>query len=674
MRRDWQRGRSVFSPHNDPRDCRPLQTPTSDKDESTDVDAPYAISQVVASLEHRGLLETIFDAPDQTLRAPGGVTVFPSLDGEAQDSVGPHRVNSSGLPELEADESRGDAAELDLRETLGEGGMGLVRLAIQRSLRREVAVKSLKANFASSEVAAEGLIREAMFTGYLEHPNIVPVHQLGRGPDGLPLLVMKRVEGVPWSVLLAEPDHPMWRGRNEDRLLANLNIFREVCFALSFAHSRGILHRDIKPENVMVGEFGEVYLVDWGLAMYEADAQPTSITLGTPAYMAPEMLEGGGTVSRQTDVYLLGATLHEVLTGRPPHQGATVLQLLMSVYRSSPLTHADSVPSELGAICRRACQADPEARFADALSVRKAVDAFVDHRASNALLDEAERHFADLKSATEEGADAVVVNERFNQALFSYRNALANWSDNASAQEGIQRCLEFMADRALNLGDRGLAENLIAGLPRPNPTLDERLSALEHDQASERQRMDKLQRMERELNVHVGGRPRALVFFSMGVLTPIGIEFGAYSDRVGTLRLSHGVSTAVATVYLAVLIALFLGARKWLLPTEFSRRVARAMLTVQAGVVAIHTVSWSLGLPPTHAHAIVCLFLTCMLAMMAATMDLRLLVAVPMGIAVTAFATVVPSYALDAQAVGIGTCFLVVAWIFNSGAQPGETR
>ena len=635
---------------------------------------PQAISKAIESLDRRGLIETIFDAPDQTIRAPGGVTVFPSFQIGEESSVGPKPITAGGLPLLTGADNPHSPPDLDLRETLGEGGMGLVRLAVQRSLRREVAVKSLKEGFAESQMAADGLIREALFTGYLEHPNIVPVHQLGRSPDGQPVLVMKRIEGISWSTLLSDPDHEMWANRTEDRLTANLNILRKVCFALSFAHAKDILHRDIKPENVMVGAYGEVYLVDWGLAMYGSDARPSTMTLGTPAYMAPEMLEGGGTVTTRTDVYLLGATLHHVLTGQPPHQGSSVLKILLSVHRSEFLDHGEDIPKELSDICNKACKADPAERFEDAVAFREALEAFMDHRTSNALVQEADRQFGALRDAVQGGEEASVINERFNQALFGYRSALTSWADNTFATAGVQHCLEFMIDRALLAGDRGLAESWIASLPQPHPELERRLNTLSQSQESERQRLDQLQQLERDLDVNVGGKARALVFFTIGIITAIGIELAAIVEQAGFSVLSHPTSTSIAALYLVGLAVIFLAARRWLLPTEFSRRIAQAMVTVQAGVLTVHLVSWSLDIPPSFAHVFVCLVLTFMLAMMGATMDRRLWTAVPMGVLVTVAGATWPQIVLHAQAARIGTCFLVVAWIFHSGEHQAQEQ
>ena len=199
---------------------------------------------------------------------------------------------------------------------LGQGGMGVVHLATQLPLGRKVAVKRLQPAHTSLE-DIESLLSESWLSGSLEHPNIIPIYDLGLDAAGLPVLVMKRIEGLSWGTLLRDPDAMSRHAPGRSPLEANLRILMQVCNALHYAHARGVVHRDVKPDNVMVGSFGEVYLVDWGIA---APPGPSRQLAGTPVYMAPEMLGGDhAVISAQTDVYLLGSVLCELLTGQPPH-------------------------------------------------------------------------------------------------------------------------------------------------------------------------------------------------------------------------------------------------------------------------------------------------------------------------------------------------------------------
>lgn len=244
-------------------------------------------------------------------------------------------------------------SDFTVLSTLGEGGMGRVVLARQRSLEREVALKTLQENAGADASAA--LLREARIAGALEHPGVVPIHLLTFDEAGRPMLVMKRVDGIDLATLLTNESHPMWSadGRHRDRLVASLEILIQVCLTLQFAHSRGVVHRDIKPKNIMVGSFGEVYLVDWGVASTMSDSSAISLP-GTPEYMPPEMATGRPGDQR-SDVYLLGATLHEVLTGMPRHEGGTVAEVLRAASVSAPYVDRRAYPasSRSSAIGRR---------------------------------------------------------------------------------------------------------------------------------------------------------------------------------------------------------------------------------------------------------------------------------------------------------------------------------
>jgi serine/threonine protein kinase len=226
-----------------------------------------------------------------------------------------------------------DPAEVRMHEAIGQGGMGVVYRAEQTSLGRDVAVKTLLPERIDGESIAK-LVREAWLLGRMEHPNIVPVHLLRLDERGQPMIVMKRVEGRVWRELI-----------REQPLEAALRILVQVCNAVHFAHSRGVLHRDIKPANVMVGTFGEVYLLDWGVAVSLREdprgllphVGQTEGLAGTPIYMAPEMLDGEpASLGVHTDVYLLGATLHHVLAGDAPHRAFSQSEVLARIRKSAP--------------------------------------------------------------------------------------------------------------------------------------------------------------------------------------------------------------------------------------------------------------------------------------------------------------------------------------------------
>ena len=215
---------------------------------------------------------------------------------------------------------------------IGRGGTATVRRAMDPSLRRKVAVKTLSDDLAANPRALRDFIQEAEITAQLEHPNIIPIHELAVGPSRASFS-MRLIRGQTllqainaWSNL---PD-------DAEALYRILNVFLHVCDAVAFAHSRGVVHGDIKPANVMVGSYGEVYLVDWGIAsLIPTSTSEESVSVsserhtrsgvrGTPAFMAPEQAKGVlGAIDERTDVFGLGALLYFILCGRPPFEGTT---------------------------------------------------------------------------------------------------------------------------------------------------------------------------------------------------------------------------------------------------------------------------------------------------------------------------------------------------------------
>ena len=221
-------------------------------------------------------------------------------------------------------------ADYELINKLGEGGMGLVYLARQASINRVVALKMLKSGTVGTTEQRVKFLSEAVVTGDLDHPNIVPIYDLGTSQDGTLFYSMKRVQGTPWLHVIRQKSLP-----------ENVEILMKVADAVAFAHSRGVIHRDLKPENVMLGDFGEVLLLDWGLAMPTPGFEKSdSVTQthsvgGTPAYMAPEMASGPiERVGLAADVYLLGAILYDIVAGQPPHAGTSVMRCLAAAARN----------------------------------------------------------------------------------------------------------------------------------------------------------------------------------------------------------------------------------------------------------------------------------------------------------------------------------------------------
>ncbi|MBK8979314.1 MAG: SUMF1/EgtB/PvdO family nonheme iron enzyme [Planctomycetes bacterium] len=270
--------------------------------------------------------------------------------------------------------------------------MGVVLEVRDRSVDRRLAMKRVATPRAEADPIATWstlaglLIDEADTTAKLEHPGIVPVHELGIDREGRPFFTMRRVHGDTLAAHLATP-----RGAAGAWSTARfVEVLVRVCDALAFAHDRGVVHRDVKPLNVMVGPFGEVYLMDWGLAIDLRQARDAArqSTVGTPSYMAPEQAGAGPeAVSPRSDVYAVGAMLYEWLTGHPQYADSpttrssrAILRALRSRPPTPPGALARRAPAELVAICERAMSRDPAARYADAKELSDDLRRFVDGR------------------------------------------------------------------------------------------------------------------------------------------------------------------------------------------------------------------------------------------------------------------------------------------------------
>ena len=304
---------------------------------------------------------------DRTTVDPAAVTHAPT------STTGPVTLAPAAIgPRLRADEALTIATDFEQRYELGgelaRGGLARIRDAYDRVLHRRVAVKQLLARGGDADVR---FLREARITGRLAHPNIVPIYDLGLDADGAPFYAMKWVEGRSLHDLIeARP--------TLDERLALVPHVIAIADALAYAHAVGVIHRDLKPANVLVGDFGETIVIDWGLALEagavdppRADAAPISAprltsvgsVIGTPAYMPPEQARGDA-VDARADVYALGATLYHVIAGAHPYADAETSvatsddgPIWARVLDEPPAplaTLCPGVPAELAAIVERA--------------------------------------------------------------------------------------------------------------------------------------------------------------------------------------------------------------------------------------------------------------------------------------------------------------------------------
>jgi formylglycine-generating enzyme required for sulfatase activity len=335
----------------------------------------------------------------------------------------------------------------ELLDMLGQGGVGVVYQAVQKSIDRKIAVKMIKSDVGRDTGQRDKFISEAVVTGGLDHPNIVPIHDLGTTKEGQPFYTMKMVRGTPWTDVI-----------DEASLSENLRILLDVCDAVSFAHSKDVVHRDLKPDNVMLGEFGEVQVMDWGLAARvshdgELSRIPREQAIGgTPAYMAPEMVTGeDGPVGVHSDIYLLGAVLYRVVTGKPPHAGKRALDCLENARNN--VIQPTECSGALADIALEAMRTDPRDRYA---SVGDLKQALLDCQAHAASISLCQRASSDLRQARDTRDY-----DLFAQALFGFREALRLWEDNADAKTGVADTQAHYARCAFEKGDLDLAASTL---------------------------------------------------------------------------------------------------------------------------------------------------------------------------------------------------------------------
>ncbi|MBX3187642.1 MAG: serine/threonine protein kinase [Labilithrix sp.] len=345
------------------------------------------------------------------------------------------------------DVARG-SARYAVERVLGEGGMGIVRLVHDEVVGRRVAKKELKRR--DDEGARARFIREARLQGQLEHPAIPPVYDIGEEADGNPFFTMKRVRGQSLAAVIAQRKEGKAVEHSTRKLLA---AFSQLCLATHYAHERGAVHRDIKPSNIMLGPYGEVYLLDWGVAKLEGEREPLAsdesidasseietargAIVGTPATMAPEQASGAR-VDARADVYALGAVLFELLTLEPLHPRGTFEEIVPEVVRgvearpSVRAPHMD-VPPELERVCVAATRPDPADRLASAKDLHRRIEAYLDGDRDLALRREASARHADAAKRSADDARSTSASATRASALREVGRALALDPENQDA-------------------------------------------------------------------------------------------------------------------------------------------------------------------------------------------------------------------------------------------------
>lgn len=383
-----------------------------------------------------------------------------------------------------------DTAPISMRERISlrglhsSGGIGEVWRAYDEVLGREIALKRLKADKARSETNRARFFREARITGQLDHPGIVPVYDFSSNEDGSHCFyTMRFVQGRTLGEVIA--DFHEEREAEQTPLVGGaflqlLGYFTSICNTVAFAHSRNIIHRDLKGDNVIIGEFGEVVVLDWGLAKQlvsdladepEPDPEPLDPLhvgstmqgeqLGTPCTMAPEQALGHiERIDRRTDVYGLAALLYEILTGVPPFPGREIAEVLRAVIHDPPLPPRErvrEVPVELEHICLQGLHKDPDARQPSVAVLAGQVQAWLDHFAARKRTEQERERFFDLSLDLLALVDAA---DRFTQTNAAWEATLG-WTDETRRNAPL---LEFVVAE-----DRPIAAGALARLREGQP-------------------------------------------------------------------------------------------------------------------------------------------------------------------------------------------------------------
>ena len=559
--------------------------------------------------------------------------------GEPKGNANLTWVDSATVPPKDADSGlqTSDTEDLLFGEVIGRGGTALVMAAHQRSLSRSVAVKESHQGQDSAS-----LVQEALVVARLQHPSIVPVHALDTDEKGRPRIIMSRVHGVMWSAIIEQPHQHVGLMGSEDPLMFHLRVLVDVCQAVAYAHSEGVMHRDIKPENVMIGRFGQVYLLDWGSALALREHPNRVLRLvhephrseGTPAYMAPEMVKGG-MLSERTDVFLLGATLHYVLTGR----GRNVAEGT----GPSRWMGGTEIPAELNEICDRACAASPEQRFSSVLEVVDAIRSYQSHRASADLSADALSGLPALVAALDEDR---VDPEKSAESRYALMHSLRLWPGNEPAKAGLQQLLAASVAYHLRAGDPGSAEALLPNLDA-RPELIEWVREVRADQRGMRA---ELAGMKHDMDPSVAARIRIRSLFDAGLVMMVA---GVVAQSVwmwGWLG-PYPTTLAAAAMASAMLFPIFR-----VRSNETHQRASLAARLRMIGSIGMVVVGWGLGIP---IHAAISVSLVLM-AMMLGSAWLTL-----PGVVVNASSVAV--YLTGALAAGALPPWTLVIWGFTVG-------
>ncbi len=449
--------------------------------------------------------------------------------------------------------------DYEIASRLGRGGMGDVFEVRQTSLDRSVALKVFRTPDETDDLSGEmrQFAREAVLTARLEHPSVVPVHALAKDPEGNLFFTMKKIDGVEWRTLLHPETVRDAEARAEAEARAGLMSWRDhvgillkVMDAVAFAHSRNILHRDLKPANVMIGDYGEVYLMDWGLATpfgpeagLEDVEQGSDLKLaGTPRYMAPEMVRGElSKLGETTDVYLLGGILYEIATGRMPRHGRDLRASLMMALSGRAEDPAE-VPQPvhltpaLRAIIMKAMAPDMAQRHPSVTALRAELQGYLAHADALSVIDAALVELGTLQLDLRPDDQPVppqppeqvaALYAHIADILARLRQGLETVPAHGEAKAGLVDAGILAAELAIAEGDLALAEVRIREIDQAARDGDPQFRAVAHDAARHLRVIVAETRRQRAELARRAKRLRMAVA-ALGLLALLGVGFGVW--------------------------------------------------------------------------------------------------------------------------------------------------
>lgn len=562
------------------------------------------------------------------------------------------------------------ASYVKIGDFLAEDAFSVFYAARQNSMRRQVTVRTVHPNRRSRKASAR-VLRDGWMLGALEHPNIIPVHGIGKDENADPIVVLKHTRTVSWEEVLSTPGHALGAD-GADRLEFQIRRLLDVCAAAGHAHELGVVHRDIKTANVLLDEDGTVYLHGWHLSVklvgdgsgrFPLASEQHQIA-GTPAHMAPELAtKNFSALSARTDVYLLGATLHHAVTGRPRHLGENVFDAFFSAASSEPVAYGEDVPEALARILNRCMARDPAARYASAVELADALRRFLRQRPAARLVKHARQAHSEFDRAIARRRRDYIVRELFATAYTAYSEALQFSRDDADATEGLNEVVHRMITYELENGSTSRTRDLLARLDHPPAELARRVADAVRDPDVSRSQSTPAPVLRERAQAASASARRLFMYATVVVWTSFGLMFGA-AETFGLMevtRLSLQVAATLCWVALGGVAAL---AGPGLLKDLTQRYVVSPSLVVVFGSVVLQMQSMLRDGSPHDLVVNHLLMFFILMATVNALFDWRLAVGTAAYLAAYIVGVVSPEYAYwllgAANLVGLGFTGYVV--------------